>query len=263
VNLYWVYDIPNWLFAVYVIGSFIAIALIGQRFTHRWVRRISGSDGQYNELVGTTLATVGVFFGITLGLISVGTWQNFADVNTNVNQETASLAVLYRSVNTYPEPHRTKLRNSLQDYVNYTIHEAWPLQRKGIPATGDLAKITNFQKKMVAYVPDNESMNAVHAATIGAFNSTIEHRRTRLQSVTTGLPDTLWWVVIFGAILNIFIPWFLVYDRQLIQDLMIVLMAATIGLLVFMMGAMDNPFRGEFSVSAEAFESLSKWMKSI
>jgi hypothetical protein len=84
-----------------------------------------------------------------------------------------------------------------------------------------------------------------------------------MQNVTTGLPDTLWYVVIFGALLNIFIPWFLVYERQIIQDLMIVLMASTIGLLIFMMGAMDNPFRGEFSVTSEAFESLLKWMLSI
>jgi hypothetical protein len=74
-------------------------------------------------------------------------------------------------------------------------------------------------------------------------------------------PDTLWAVVIFGALLNIFIPWFLVYDRQFIQDLMITLMATTIGLLVFLMAAMDNPFRGEFSVSSEAFKLVYQMMQ--
>lgn len=263
MNFYWVYDIPNWLFAVLTIGTSIGIALVGQRFTRRWVKRIAGGDGQYNELVGTTLSTVGVFFGMTLGLISVGTWQTFADASMNVNQETTSLAVLYRSVSVYDEPDRTALRDSLKEYVSYTIQEAWPIQRKGEIPKGDLAKITDVQKKLIAYETESETMNNLHSLTMGAFNSTIEHRRTRMQNVTTGLPDTLWWVVIFGALLNIFIPWFLVYDRQIIQDLMIVLMAATIGLLVFMMGAMDNPFRGEFSVSPEPFQALLTWMQSI
>ncbi len=263
MNFYWVYDIPNWLFAVIVIGSAIAIALVGQRFTRRWVKRIAGGDGQYNELVGTTLSTVGVFFGITLGLISVGTWQTFADAGMNVNQETTALAVLYRSISVYDEPDRSALRDSLKEYVSYTIQEAWPIQRKGKIPMGDLEKISDFQKKLVAYETKSETMNHVHALSLGAFNTTIEHRRIRMQNVTTGLPDTLWWVVIFGALLNIFIPWLLVYDRQIIQDLTIVLMAATIGLLVFMMGAMDNPFRGDFSVSSEPFESLLEWMKSI
>ncbi len=263
MNFYWVYDIPNWLFATLVIGSFIGFALVGQRFTRRWVRKIAGGDGQYNELVGTTLSTVGVFFGMALGLISVGTWQTFADASTNVIQETNSIAVLYRSVSVYDEPDRTALRDSLKEYVSYTINEAWPIQKTGKVASGDLAKISDFQKKLVAYETESETMNNLHALTLGAFNNLLEHRRTRIQNVTLGLPDTLWWVVIFGSLLNIFIPWFLVYDRQVIQDLMIVLMAGTIGLLIFMMGAMDNPFRGEFSVSAEPFVWILNWMQTV
>jgi Protein of unknown function (DUF4239) len=256
MDLYWVYDIPNLLFANLVMASFIAVAVIGQRLTRRWVKRIAGNDGQYNELVGTTLATVGVFFGITLGLISVGAWQNFADVNTNVNQEVSAINVLYRSTSLYPEPKNNELKKELKEYVYYVINEEWPAQRKGIVPKGGTDKVTAFQKSLYAYEPASESMKSVHAETISTFNEMIKLRRTRLQSVVTGLPSTLWLVIIFGSLLNIIIPWFLVYDRQFVQDLMIVLMAATIGLLVFLMGAMDYPFRGEFSVSPESFQLM-------
>jgi hypothetical protein len=256
MNLFWVYDLPNLVFANLVMASFIAVALIGQRLSRRWVKRIAGNDGQYNELVGTTLATVGVFFGITLGLISVGAWQNFADINANVNQEVSSINVVYRSVSLYPEPDRTALKTSIKEYVHFVINDEWPAQRKGLVPKGGTDKVTDFQKKMYAYEPVSESMKSVHAETIAAFNEMIKERRNRLQSVTTGLPSTLWLVVIFGSLLNIVIPWFLVYDRQFIQDLMIVLMAATIGLLVFLMAAMDYPFRGEFSVSTDNFQLM-------
>jgi hypothetical protein len=33
MNLYWVYDIPNLLFANLVMASFVAVAVIGQRLT--------------------------------------------------------------------------------------------------------------------------------------------------------------------------------------------------------------------------------------
>jgi hypothetical protein len=256
MNLFWVYDLPNLVFANLVMASFIAVAVLGQRLSRRWVKRVAGTDGQYNELVGTTLATVGVFFGITLGLISVGAWQNFADVNINVNQEISSINVIYRSVSLYPEPSKDILKSSMKEYVKYVIDEEWPAQRKGIIPKGGTDKVTTFQKNLYAYEPVSESMKSVHAETIAAFNEMIKLRRTRLQSVTTGLPSTLWLVVIFGSLLNIVIPWFLVYERQFIQDLMIILMAATIGLLVFLMAAMDYPFRGEFSVSIENFQLL-------
>ena len=253
MNLFWVYDIPSVVFANLVMASFIVVALIGQRLSRRWVKRVAGNDGEYNDLVATTLATVGVFFGITLGLISVGAWQNFADVNVNVNQEVSAINVLYRSVSLYPEPNNNELRKNLKEYVYFVINEEWPAQRKGIVPKSGTDKVTAFQKNLYAYEPISESMKSVHAETISTFNEMIKLRRIRLQSVITGLPETLWLVIIFGSLLNIIIPWFLVYDRQFIQDLMIVLMAATIGLLVFLMAAMDYPFRGEFSVSPDSF----------
>ncbi len=260
MNLYWVYNLPNWLFATLVIGTFVGIALIGQRLTQRWVKRIAGNDGKYNDLVSTTLATVGVFFGITLGLISVGTWQNFADIDANINQEAATVAALYSAVSNYPEPANTALRNSLKDYTKNLIDADWPQQRQGIVPQGGATKIADFQNTLLRVNPVLAGHIALHSETISEFNDLLRQRRLRLQSVTTGLPDTLWVVVIFGALLNIFIPWFLVYDRQFIQDLMITLMATTIGLLIFLMAAMDNPFRGEFSVSAAAFELVYQMM---
>jgi Protein of unknown function (DUF4239) len=261
VNLYWIYDIPNWLLAIMIIGTSVGVALVGQRLTHRWVKRIVGNEGTYNDLVNTTLATVGVFFGITLGLISVGTWQNFADIDANINQEAATVAALYSSVSNYPEPANTRLREGLKDYTNYVINEAWPQQRKGIVPTGGAAKIRDIQSSLLQVNPVLQGHIALHSETISEFNELLRERRLRLQSVTTGLPDTLWGVVIFGALLNIIIPWFLVYDRQFIQDLMITLMATTIGLLVFLMATMDNPFRGEFSVSPAAFELIYQMMQ--
>ncbi len=262
MNLYWVYDIPGSLFAILVIGTCISIGLVGHRLTARWVRRIAGNSGEYNDLVYTALATVGVFFGITLGLISVGTWQNFADMNTNVNQEAATLGVLYRMASVYPEPADYALKFAIEDYTQFVIEEEWPLQRQGIVPEKGSIKISAIQKNLANYEPTTESMKAIYAETLAKLDDMIIHRRNRLANVTAGLPDTLWWVVIIGALINLILPWFLVYDRQLIQYLMIIMMAATIGILIYMMGAMDNPFRGEFSVTTETFQLVHKMMKS-
>jgi Protein of unknown function (DUF4239) len=256
VNFYWVYDIPSWQFAALTISTFVGIALCGHRLTQRWVKKIAGNTGMYNDLVSTTLATVGVFYGITLGLISVGAWQNFTDVSAQVSQEASLIAVMYRDVSGYPEPARTELQNSLKDYTKYIINEAWPAQRKGIVPIGGNIKVSDFQNKLFTVEPVKEGQKALHAVALSEFSEMIKARRLRLQSVTAGLPANLWSVVIFGALINIFIPWFLVFNRQLMQDLMSVLMASTIGLLIFLMGAMDNPFRGDFSVGSDAFQLI-------
>lgn len=88
------------------------------------------------------------------------------------------------------------------------------------------------------------------------FNKIVELRRQRLQAVPSGLPPVIWIVVLVGAFLNIVLTLFFVTDNLTFHVWMTALLASLIGLLVFLIAAMDYPFRGEFSVSAEAFEII-------
>ena len=96
MNLYWVYDLPTWLFALLTIAVTVAVGLAGFYSTRKWVRRIHGEDHSHNDVVGFYLGAVCVFYGITLGLLAVATWQTFTDVETRVGQEAAAAGVLYR-----------------------------------------------------------------------------------------------------------------------------------------------------------------------
>ncbi|MFZ0502110.1 MAG: hypothetical protein WAM44_00290, partial [Chthoniobacterales bacterium] len=77
MNLYWVYDLPTWLFAILTIAVTIVVGLISLFATRKWVRSIHGSEHSHNEVVGYYLGAVCVFYGITLGLLAVATWQNY------------------------------------------------------------------------------------------------------------------------------------------------------------------------------------------
>jgi len=53
-------------------------------------------------------------------------------VSKIISQEATALAVLYRDVSAYSQPIRSQLQKELRDYVEYVIHEAWPLQQRGL-----------------------------------------------------------------------------------------------------------------------------------
>ncbi|MSU23070.1 MAG: DUF4239 domain-containing protein [Opitutus sp.] len=130
INLLWLYELPQWLFCSIVLGAFIGFALTGQIVVRRFLPHWFG-DKNYNDIVGQFLSASGVFFGITLGLLSVGAWENFSAVDAVVTKEAIFIGVLYRTVENYPEPHRTALTDRLRDYTRGEIDQAWPLQRKG------------------------------------------------------------------------------------------------------------------------------------
>jgi hypothetical protein len=255
MNLYWVYDIPNGLFAILCILFFIFIAIAGLLLFKNFIfTRIIPQS--HNDVVSFFMAGMNAIYGITLGLIAVGAWENFNEVDSKVSQEAATLSALYQSVKSVPAPLGDTLKAQLQEYTSYTIKDAWPKQQQGLIPHGGTQRLSRFQNSLMEYEPKTKSGEFMLNNAITQLNRLFELRRYRLQSVTQGLPASLWYVIIFGAIVNIVITWFFKTDKFHVHLLMIAMFAALLGSLVFLIAAMDNPFRGEFSVSSEAFELI-------
>jgi hypothetical protein len=70
------------------------------------------------------------------------------------------------------------------------------------------------------------------------------------------LPGPLWAVVLIGAFLTIAVTWFFDFRSHSMHFWMTLVFSALLGLLIYLLGALDNPFRGEVSVSPEPFEIM-------
>ena len=101
MTIYWIYDIPVWAFWLLTVGTTCAVGVGGMVATRGWVGRFHRQHS-HNEVVSYFLTEVGVLYGIMLGLIAVGTWQNYTDTESKVTMEAASLTALYRDVSNYP-----------------------------------------------------------------------------------------------------------------------------------------------------------------
>jgi hypothetical protein len=65
----------------------------------------------------------------------------------------------------------------------------------------------------------------------------------------------IWWVVFFGALVNLVLSWLFVVRNRPLHMLMNAMLGALIGALIFLIIVLDFPFRGWFSVGSEAFET--------
>jgi hypothetical protein len=205
-------------------------------------------------LIGAILAAFVVFYGITLALIAVSSYQSFAAANQVVGREAASLGTLYRAVSNYPEPIRGELQTRLRDYTEYVIEEAWPAQQRGVIPEGGTVRVTAFEEKLLSFQPQTRAEEILHAETLREFDEFVDYRRERLESVSTGLPDVLWFVVGVGAVVNAVLTCLFDVKRLSVHLLLAGLMSLFVSQMVFMIVAMDKPFRGEVSVSSDAFQ---------
>ena len=250
---YWIYDVPTPKLAGFFALSFVLFSVVGCLLIRPLLRMFVRSRSETNDVVGYVLSCFSVIYGILLGLLAVAVYQNFSQVELNVTNEAAALAALHYDFAAYPEPHRQELRVLLKDYVSYVIEKAWPLQRQGIVPKGGIEKVVALQKRLLEFQPQTTAEQIIHAETLHQFNEFIDHRRLRLHSVTTGIPAVMWYVVIVGSIINIAMIW--LFDMKFMTHLILGgLFAFFLGTMIFLIAAMDNPFRGEVGVSSDSYE---------
>ena len=256
MTMYWIYDLHNWVLCTLIISVFVVASLIGLFATRPMVRRLLGPTGNCNDVVSYFFAGIGVFYGLALGLIAVATWENYTDIDGVVSTEAAALASLYRDLDGYPQPMRGRLESMMRDYTRLVIEKEWPAHKKGEAIEDGDVKLDEIEDEVMSFDPAKEREKIVQAEVLRSLDTVQDQRRLRLQAVPSGLPAALWAVVLVGALLNILLTYLFWIDNLRVHAILVGMLAIFIGLLVFLTAAMDNPFRGEFSISADAFQTV-------
>jgi hypothetical protein len=256
---YWLYDIPPTRLSLLFIATFVGFYWLGSILVRPILRQFVKNTAGSNDIVGYVLSCFCVFYGLLLGLIAVTAYQNVSDAAANVTREAAALSALYEDVSQYPEPHGQNLRWLLRDYTRYVIKYAWPLQQRGIVPQEGTIRAEAFHERLLDFQPQTPSQEIIHAESLRQFNNLLEWRRMRLFSVKSSLPASMWFVMILGAILNIAICW--LFDMRFITQLVLGgILAAYLGTMMHLIFDMNQPYRGDVSISAEPFEVIYQRM---
>jgi hypothetical protein len=252
---YWIYNYPTStvgaLFAVVFVVVTWAATFALRRFLHPWFHR----DRRANEMVGFVLSSYSVLYGILIGLIAVAAYQNFGTVSDLVTKEASSLGALYSDLSGYAQPTRERLQGDLREYTRSEIERDWPLQQRGIVPAEGTHRLRQFTDDLLSFEPAQMRDEVVHAETLRQVNNYMDLRRSRLNSVTVGIPPVLWWVVGIGAVLAVLLVAML--DMEIHVHLILgAALSLFLGLVIFLIAAMDNPFRGEVSVTSDPFRQV-------
>ena len=256
--MYWIYGLPNWALAILIVTTSVILAVVGLFVNRPIIGRLVHRSAVHNDIVSYIFSAVGVLYGLTLGLIAVATWQNFTAADSMVTQEASILDSLYRDLHSYPQQLRSDLEELLRVYTRQLIDIEWPAYRQGRVLITGTRTLEEFKNKIAAFEPSNNSGRDKinHFATSESLDKLLTQRRTRLQAVPSGLPAVLWVVVLLGGMLVFLLSHFFWVDNVILHAVLVGLQATILGLLIFLTAAMDNAFRGDFSISPDAFEQV-------
>ena len=251
-----IFDLPLLITGPAIVGSLCAFAVGGLLVVRRRVLprlRIHVEDSEFS---GGMMQCIMVFYGLAVALIAVSVSQTYSDVARIISGEASALNALYRDVTSYPEPIRLELQQHLRDYTDQVIHGAWWLQRRGKTPTAGFGYMTRFQTALNQFEPLTEGQKILHAETLRAYNLLIQARRMRLDAATTGLPSIMWGVIVAGAFISLSASFFFKVEDARLHAILVILLATFMGLVIFMILALDRPFRGDLGIGPQPYQLI-------
>ncbi len=256
MNFYWLYDLNIYILFILIVG-FITITGLSKTYLFPdYFTKKFNIEFKHNEFIIGFLSLTGAFLSITIGLIIVGTYENFEQTEDTIRKEASQLFTLYKNVELLDTQQNMQMLDDLKAYADYIIQKEWKLQQKGKLPKLSSKPLRMFEKRLKAYQLKNEKDIIVFEQAIQNFDTLIELRHYRISIVKEGLPASIYVVLIFGLLINILISWLIVNNNRSLEIMVYTLTGILAGILVFIIISMDYPFRGDFSVTAEAFEDF-------
>jgi hypothetical protein len=256
----WLYQLPHWLLVSAIIGGFTLCSLAGLAATRHWIRRPRGEDV---TIVVAFVSAVGVLYAVLLAMIAVATWTNYTLVDSLVSQEANAVHAIFRDVEGYPPAQRERLRGLLREYVRLVVHTEWPALQKGIiEKRAGLVVDTIFQE-ILGQRSQSDGDKFVTAEVLERLNTFQILRRSRIQTGVSGVEPVLWLVVMFGGVMNLALTYLFWMENYRLQQVLTAGLGLTIGLVIYVIVALDHPLWGEVSVSPAAFEAVADSMDRL
>jgi hypothetical protein len=127
-------------------------------------------------------------------------------------------------------------------------------QTRGTPAGWTI--IDEIRHDMQGFEARTNSEEQLYAEGLDQVDTLSDARRMRLVAAEEGVPGVLWSVLIFGGIAAVGFTYLFGLESTWAHRLMVVTLAAVIGLVSFTVGALGHPFEGGARIGTGAFELI-------
>lgn len=236
-----------WLYGAAFITAVVIVALGGML----WVRRSVAF-----ELLESHNEVAGVIYAVLLAFVVAFVWEQHELAQTRVEQEANELGDLFRDTKAFPQEVRGHLQEHIRHYVSTVKDLEWQAMVRGKPSTQTWGAFNDLWQAYVAYLPGTAQERSWYEETIADLNEVGNFRRLRLLSSRATVPGILWVTLLAGGAITIGFSYFFGAKSLLAHAMMVAAVSTITALILFMILALNHPFRGLAPVTPEAFEQL-------
>jgi len=256
-----IYGSPTWLWGSILVLLLDAFACIGLLVFHRLVK--IDTRRAHNDLTGFTVAVISVTYAVLLAFIAIATWQAYANAEEIVDREADCVGSIYRDTQGLPRSMGQDIRSDIQLYVSTVIKQEWPLQQDGEMPTQGWEPLRKVHSAIVTMQPISRGEAVIQAELLKTLNMLYSARSSRISAAQGHIPEVIWWIIFMGGALTIGYTYLFGFRDFFMHLITTAAVSTSLALVVVLIVALDWPFRGKVSVSADAFVKTQQSWKDL
>lgn len=246
-----VYSYPLWAVGLVLVAAAVAgaaaLELLVRRLLPPSLRR------SHNDVAAAMFSIVGVTYAVLLAFVAMLAWEGFNHAAAVTSAEATLLADLDAAAEGLAAP---GLRSALAGYATQVIDAEWPALAAGRPATAAEASLARIDHAIATVTPADSAGINRHALLLQTLARLRDARAERLLAAGTTIPPIVWTVTVLGGIITIAFGSFLGAPSLGMHLAMSALLAVSGCLVLLLIVALSNPFRGDFHVTAAPFQAV-------
>lgn len=256
----WILDLPAWQFGIIFVGGFILLSMGLVLALRPWVQKRFGDE--HNAVFDTGFSAVGTMYAIVAGLLVFGVYSTFDDASKASADEASSLILMYHNAAAFPQPERDQARQAIVNYTRSVVEDDWPAlaNGQGSPKTDQA-----IDRMFVLWAPMDPSSqwSDQYSASVDELDNVLTLRNERIDDSQAAL-NPIYWVMLFvGAFLTILHLVLLRMENRTMHLLAVGVTAAMLGMVLFLLIEVNQPFRGEIALSPDNFKAALVTMSTI
>jgi hypothetical protein len=247
-----VYQFPIWAVGL----SLAIVAVIGTILLELGVRHFVSATfrRQHNDIAAAIFSIIGVTYAVLLAFVAMLAWEGFNKAKAASYMEAALVLDVIQAADGLAEPARVKMLDGMNHYTRAVIGIEWPAQAEGHAQRAGDRYLDELQELAASLRPSSQADTNFHALLLQSLTRLRDARQERLLAAETTIPGIVWFVVIVGGAITIAFSSFLGAPSVGMHLGMCCLLAVSGVLVLVLIIALSNPFRGDFRVSTAPFD---------
>lgn len=256
-----VYEYPLWGVGLLLVGAAalgaVLLGLATRLFLALEIRRL------HNDVAAAIFAVIGTTFGVLLAFVAMLAWEHFNEAKAASYAEAGSVLDVYNASLGFADPMKSSMRDGILGYIEMVIRVEWPAQARGLTVDRGSAYLQRLNEMAISLKPASVADGNLQAQMLQSLTRLRDARQARLLAADTGVPAVVWVVTVVGGALTVAFATLLGAPSFGMHLAMSAALAVSGALVLILIIAFSNPFRGDFRVSTHPFDQVLAQIQAL